>query len=143
MKALEAGVGESVRFEVCDVADVDELGRVLDEGVEDRQGPVLFYLRFFLHAINEEIQERLMAAIATHARAGDLFAAEFRTDKDESVQKVHGNHYRRFQNAVEFRDSLTAKFGFGEVLFEVEDTGLSPYGDEDPVLYRVIARAGA
>ncbi|WP_343993143.1 hypothetical protein, partial [Nocardioides dubius] len=83
---------------------------------------------------------RLMAAIATHARAGDLFAAEFRTDKDESVQKVHGNHYRRFQNAVEFRDSLTAKFGFGEVLFEVEDTGLSPYGDEDPVLYRVIAR---
>ncbi|MFS3127227.1 class I SAM-dependent methyltransferase [Nocardioides sp. Bht2] len=138
--AVEAGLGETVRFEVCDVADVDELGRVLDEGVEDRQGPILFYLRFFLHAINEEIQERLMAAIATHARPGDVFAAEFRTDKDESATKVHGNHYRRFQNAVEFRESLT-KFGFGEVLFEVEDTGLSPYGEEDPVLYRVIARA--
>jgi hypothetical protein len=34
---------------------------------------------------------------------------------------------------------LRAEYGF-EVLHEEEGTGLSPYGTEDPVLYRVIAR---
>ncbi|WP_235736942.1 class I SAM-dependent methyltransferase [Nocardioides alcanivorans] len=138
-KAAERGL-DSVRFEVCDVADVDALGAVLDRGVADRSGPVVFYLRFFLHAIPEEVQERLLAAVRAHARSGDLFAAEFRTDKDSDAEKVHGNHYRRFQNAADFRAALTERFGFDEVLAEVESTGLSPYRGEDPVLYRVLAR---
>ncbi|WP_110208418.1 class I SAM-dependent methyltransferase [Nocardioides daejeonensis] len=139
-----AGLGlEEVAFEVCDVADEQALGAVLDRGAGARSGPVLFYLRFFLHAINEEIQERLLAAVRTHARPGDLFAAEFRTDKDSDAEKVHGNHYRRFQNAEAFRERLVGTFGFDELLFEIESTGLSPYRGEDPVLYRVIARRTA
>jgi hypothetical protein len=133
------GVSDRVRFSVCDVGDVAELGRLIDEVVEAASGPVLFYLRFFLHAIPETVQERMLGTIQSHSRPGDLFAAEFRTDKDASRAKVHGKHYRRFQSAEEFRGTLTERLGF-EVLDEVESTGLSPYGDEDPVLYRVVAR---
>jgi ubiquinone/menaquinone biosynthesis C-methylase UbiE len=136
------GVGDRVRFRECDVADVEQLGRLIDEAVEPAAGPVMFYLRFFLHAVPEDVQEQLLTAIRAHSRPGDLFAAEFRTDQDALRVKVHGKHYRRFQNAAEFRQSLTERFGF-EVLHEREGTGLSPYGDEDPVLFRVVARRQA
>jgi SAM-dependent methyltransferase len=131
------GLGEAARFRVCDVADVDDLGRALDV-VGDSPGPALFYLRFFLHAIHECAQEALLDAVGSHARAGDLFAAEFRTDKDEQNVKVHTKHYRRFQNADAFARELEGR-GWSILHFE-EGTGLSPYRDEDPVLCRVIAR---
>ena len=133
------GVTDNVSFRVCDVADTDELGRLVDGVVATATGPVMFYLRFFLHAVPENIQEGVLGTIRAHSRPGDLFAAEFRTDQDATRAKVHGKHYRRFQNAAEFRRSLTERFGF-DVLHEQEGTGLSPYGDEDPVLYRVVAR---
>ncbi|CUR59601.1 hypothetical protein NOCA2640012 [metagenome] len=132
-------VADHCRFLVCDVADIDDLRRALDQGVERGEEPLMFYLRFFLHAIDDEVQDGLLAAIDTHARAGDYFAAEFRTDKDEQNSHVHTRHYRRFQNAAEFSARLTGELRF-EILHEEERTGLSPYRDEDPVLYRVIAR---
>ncbi|MCW2843572.1 MAG: hypothetical protein JWN22_1488 [Nocardioides sp.] len=136
--AEQLGVSDRVRFEVCDVADVDDLGRALDLAGGAAGEPVMFYMRFFLHAISDDVQERLMSAIDTHARPGDHFAAEFRTDKDEATSHVHTRHYRRFQSAAEFSAALTA-LGF-EILHEEEGTGLSPYRGEDPVLYRVVAR---
>ena len=100
--------------------------------------PVLFYLRFFLHSIPEGLQDSLLEVIGNCARPGDTLAAEFRTEEDESASKVHGQHYRRFQNGPAFGDQLRDR-GFA-VLHEEEGTGLSPYKGEDPVLYRVIAR---
>ena len=136
--AAQLGVAERVRFDVCDVADVDDLGRALDRAEGGDSGPVMFYMRFFLHAISAEVQGRLLNAIDAHARPGDCFAAEFRTDKDEATSHVHTKHYRRFQNAEEFSATLTG-LGFS-ILHEEEGTGLSPYKGEDPVLYRVVAR---
>jgi SAM-dependent methyltransferase len=139
--AEQLGVADRVRFEVCDVADVDDLGRALDRGAESSDEPIMFYMRFFLHAISEDVQDRLLAAIDAHARPGDYFAAEFRTDKDEATSHVHTKHYRRFQNAAEFSARLSGlRF---DILHEEEGTGLSPYQGEDPVLYRVVARRPA
>ena len=138
-QAAELGVADRARFRVCDVADVESLGAALDEPRDGADEPMMFYLRFFLHAISEDVQDRLLGAIDAHARPGDYFAAEFRTDKDEANAHVHTQHYRRFQNAAEFSDALSSRFGF-TVLHEEEGTGLSPYKDEDPVLYRVVAR---
>jgi hypothetical protein len=129
---------EDVSFRVCDVADEKDLGRALDHVVDTSPGPTLFYLRFFLHAIHEEVQEALLDAIDTHARPGDMFAAEFRTDKDEHNAKVHTKHYRRFQDAELFVTDL-ANRGW-EILHQEEGSGLSPYKGEDPVLARVVAR---
>jgi hypothetical protein len=137
--AAEIGLGEKVSFRTCDVADVDDLGRAMDQITEAAHGPVAFYMRFFLHAIPEDVQRGLMKAIDTHARPGDYLVAEFRTDKDEANAKVHTKHYRRLQNAEEFRDSLGLQYNF-EVLHFEEGTGLSPYKGEDPVLTRVVAK---
>ncbi|RYP88027.1 class I SAM-dependent methyltransferase [Nocardioides guangzhouensis] len=137
-QAAERGIDDRVRFRTCDVTDIDDLGRALDEFTATGSEPVAFYMRFFLHAIPEVAQAGLMAAIDAHARPGDWLVAEFRTDKDENQAKVHSRHYRRFQNAETFRLSLV-DLGF-EVLHFEESRGLSPYKGEDPVLCRVVAR---
>lgn len=137
-QAEERGLAERVSFRTCDVADVADLGRAMDEITQRTEGPVAFYMRFFLHAIPEDVQRGLMHAIDTHARPGDFLVAEFRTDKDAENTKVHTKHYRRFQNAEVFRASL-GEHGF-EVLHFEENSGLSPYKGEDPVLCRAVAR---
>lgn len=139
-KAEVLGIAEKATFHVCDVGDVANLTSNLDEAfAASADGPVMFYLRFFLHSIPEDVQDTLMKVLGERARPGDMFAAEFRTTKDEAIAKVHGNHYRRFQDGPAFGVTLAEKHGF-DVLFEVEGTGLSPYKGEDPELYRVIAR---
>jgi Methyltransferase domain len=134
---VSEGIAGAARFRVCDVADTAGLGSTLAEEVGRADGPVLFYMRFFLHAIPEAVQVGLLDAIGAQARPGDQLAAEFRTDKDETSAKVHTKHYRRFQNADAFVSDLGAR-GWQVEHYE-EGTGLSPYRDEDPVLCRVIA----
>ncbi len=136
--ADQRGLGDTCAFQVCDVANTADLGRALDEGLARVDGPVMFYLRFFLHAIPEDVQRGLMAAIDAHLRPGDSFAAEFRTDKDEANLHIHTKHFRRFQNAAAFSRTLSQELGL-TIVHEHEGTGLSPYKDEDPVLYRVVA----
>ena len=136
-RAVAAHLEDIVSFRECDVADMASLGDALDHTGNQAADPVLYYLRFFLHAIDEDTQRGLLDAIGSHARPGDLFAAEFRTDQDEANTKVHTNHYRRYQNAEAFLADLASR-GW-DVTHSEEGTGLSPYGDEDPVLCRVIA----
>ncbi|WP_345520903.1 class I SAM-dependent methyltransferase [Nocardioides conyzicola] len=135
-RAADLGL-DRVEFRTCDVASVDDLGAALDVVRDPDGAPVLFYLRFFLHAIREEVQAALLDAIDAHARPGDAFAAEFRTDQDARTTKVHTRHYRRFQNGPAFVADLRGR-GWA-VEHEEEGTGLSPYGEEDPVLMRVVA----
>lgn len=139
-KAQAVGLSDRLCFAACDVSDVPALGALLDEVRERAQGgPVLFYARFFLHSVPEDVQEALLGTVAGRARPGDWFAAEFRTDKDEAAAKVHTRHYRRFQDGPLFGRRLAGVFGW-EVVEEQEGTGLSPYRGEDPELYRVLAR---
>ncbi|MDF1606184.1 methyltransferase domain-containing protein [Nocardioides sp. YIM 152315] len=138
-RALGAGLGERVTFEVCDLGDAERLAAVLDATRGgDGAGPVVHYTRFVLHAITEDVQETLLDVLGDTARPGDLLAAEFRTDKDAHRQKAHPKHYRRYQDAEAFVADLRRR-GW-ELLYEVESDGLAPWGEEDPVLCRVIAR---
>lgn len=138
-KAADAGLDASLKFEACDVSDVEAMQAVITKArslADD--GRTLFYLRFFLHSIPEAVQDALLASIAEHAREGDVLAAEFRTEEDASNPKVYGKHYRRYQNGRAFGVALAERYGF-TVSHEEEGTGLAPYKDEDPVLYRVVA----
>lgn len=133
-RALGAGLGDRMTFEVCDLGDAAGLGEVLDRV----DGPVLYYTRFVLHAITEDVQQTLLDVLGARAAPGDVLAAEFRTDKDAKLQKAHPKHYRRYQSAEEFLADLRRR-GW-EIVYEVESDGLAPWGTEDPVLCRVIAR---
>lgn len=131
-----AGLG----FTACDVGDAPKLRATL-RGARSGDEPMTFYLRFFLHSIPEDVQRTLLGVVAECSRPGDYFAAEFRTDRDEAAAKVHGNHYRRFQNGAAFGRALRETYGFTPLL-EQEGNGFSPYKGEDPYLYRVIGRRG-
>lgn len=133
-KASQAGLAQA-RFEVCDLADGAALAEVLS-GEDDR--PRVFYSRFVLHAIDARTQAALLDVIDGQARPGDLFVAEFRTDKDEERVKVHPKHFRRYQSASDFLADLRER-GW-EIDYDIESDGLAPWGDEDPVLCRAIAR---
>jgi SAM-dependent methyltransferase len=138
-RAHEMGMHPRVQFQACDVSDAEALTVVLSRAIE-RAGdePITFYARFFLHSIKPEVQDTLMSVVSEVARPGDRFAAEFRTAGDMNLPKVHTKHYRRFQDGPAFGIALREAYGF-DVEFEIESAGLSPYKDEDPVLYRVVA----
>jgi SAM-dependent methyltransferase len=132
--------GSRLAFIMGDVADAEAIGEAVSRLRKQVDGgAVLFYLRFLLHSISEEVQEALLQAIAAAAVTGDMLAAEFRTDRDAELEKVYGGHYRRFQNAAAFSRNLPDRYGF-KILEEQEGTGLSQFGPEDPVLYRVLAK---
>lgn len=133
-KASQAGL-DRARFEVCDLADGAALAEVLGE---EGGRPRVFYSRFLLHAIDARTQDALLDAVGARSRSGDSFVAEFRTDKDEKLAKAHPQHFRRYQSAA---DLLADLRGRGWVVdYDLESSGLAPWGDEDPVLCRVVAR---
>ena len=138
-RAKELELQGQVSFEVCDVADTAALRQQLEEFRPEAGGRVAFYLRFFLHAIPTPVQEGLLRTLSECARPGDTVLAEFRTTGDATEFKAHGKHYRRFLDAEELRDDLVQRHRF-EVDYFVESTGLSPFGEEDPVLCRIVAR---
>lgn len=131
----------NISFYQCDVSDSEDLIEKLNYARDiSKTGDICYYMRFFLHSVPEDIQQSLMVTIAEHAQPGDVFTAEFRTDKDLETSKEFGDtHYRRYQSAEEFSYNLKTQHGWEDIVYEVEDTGLSPYKHEDPVLYRVIA----
>lgn len=141
-RVLDAGTQGSATFVLGDAGEgavVHDVAKQAREAADG--GPVTFYLRFFLHAIPEDVQQSVVASLAAVARDGDVIAAEFRTDKDGSTPKVHPKHYRRFQDGFEFGRTLREDYGFA-VVHEEEGTGLAVYADEDPVVYRIVAVRG-
>lgn len=138
-KAGTAGLDATLSFSAGDVSDSVALQRVLERArAVAGNEPLMFYMRFFLHSIPQDAQDKLMAMLAAAAQEGDMLAAEFRTENDAKNRKIYGGHYRRYQNGNAFGQALRDQYDFS-VLHEEEGTGLAPYKDEDPVLYRVIA----
>jgi len=123
------------RFQVVDAANREELGAFLND--VPTAGQVVIYMRFFLHSIPLPVQEVIFDEIS-RLPADFMLTLEFRTDKDTLQPKVYGEHYRRYIKPSEVIESLELR-GF-TIIFEEAGTGLSPFGDEDPHLARIIAR---
>lgn len=132
---------DNLVFTTCDVSDENQVREIIKKVRGDSEKNVCFYMRFFLHSIPKDAQKSLLNTISECAQSGDVFAAEFRTKKDADQAKTHGtSHYRRYQNAEKFAHKIREKYGWKNILHEVESQGLAVYGDEDPYLYRVIAK---
>lgn len=122
-------------FQVVDAANRAELAEFVSNIPESDQ--VVIYMRFFLHSIPRSVQELIFDEIS-RLPIGFLLALEFRTDKDELQPKVYGEHYRRYIKPSEVVESLEHR-GL-KIVFEEAGTGMSPFGDEDPHLARILAR---
>ena len=102
----------------------------------DLARPLAVYGRFFLHAITEEEETVVLAALAGNARSGDRCFFEFRTDKDRPLLKRFGTHYRRFINLDDFL-AKAREIGRLKCLYRTEGRGMASYRDEDPIVARV------
>ncbi|GLK68089.1 class I SAM-dependent methyltransferase [Hansschlegelia plantiphila] len=136
-KAAEASL-PGLSFAQCELQDGEKLSAIF-EGLKglSPQG-VLFYCRFVLHAIDEPTQDILLSTVAAAMGPGDVFAAEFRTSKDANKNHVHGDHYRRYQDAPALAKQLSSRWGLTVRVYQ-EGNGFSPYNEEDPELCRLIA----
>ncbi len=102
------------------------------------------YSRFVLHAIPEELEDVLLNFCASILPKGGRMFHEFRTIHDPLMLKGQAlsanerltDHYRRFIDTDSFRKKLTG-YGFREAYF-VEAQGLAKFGNDDPVVARIV-----
>lgn len=98
---------------------------------------VLVYARFFLHALPEELEDKLLTWIVSLSeKCAVRFAAEFRTDKDASLPKSTSEHYRRYINPNDFLAKLI-RAGF-KIDYSVEGFGFAKYKNDDAHVARFL-----
>ena len=112
------------------------------------EGIDLVYSRFSIHAVSQEDGERTVGWASRVLKENGLFLIEARTEKDAlfgvgervSNQAFFTDHYRRFLRLGEVVRWME-RFGL-EVIEAKEGKGNAVFGDEDPVVLRVIAQKG-
>jgi SAM-dependent methyltransferase len=101
-------------------------------------GPRVVYARFFLHAITEPEEERLLDLAQALTDPGDLLAVEYRTIRDQIGAKETQTHFRRFVLPATFQARALGR-GF-EVTYAVEGYGFAKYRHDDAYVARTIFR---
>ena len=105
------------------------------------------YSRFTLHSIDDEAETRTLDSVARHLQPGGLFLLEARTLHDELCGQgerisdrewIHGNHYRRFLDPVEFL--LKARQAGFQPEYMLMSAGLAVWNELDPVVIRLALR---
>lgn len=138
--AEERAMIGKLSFEQMDLSDAKKLNHFFDKVVKQadlQEKKIVFYLRFLLHAIDEQTEKVLLDTLTESIPSGSFFAAEFRTLEDEEKSKIYDDHYRRFICTDKFLKNMKDR-GFSIKEF-YKGTGLSIYKEEDPFLARVIA----
>jgi len=103
------------------------------------------YSRFTLHSVTLEGERRALQWSYDTLEEGGRMYIEIRSVQDELCgqgEQVGENeyvtsHYRRFVTFDGFVERIK-NAGFS-ILYQQEDKGLAPYGDDDPVVIRVVA----
>jgi SAM-dependent methyltransferase len=88
--------------------------------------------RWLLHAIPGDDARLLLEEVTRRLNPGGVFACEFRV----SLEGVIGGHYRRAVDPGEVRLLLHGM----SIEHDSVNRGMSPMGDDDPMLGRIVAR---
>tara|TARA_R100000005_G_C4992345_1_gene199570 strand:- start:1907 stop:2476 length:570 start_codon:yes stop_codon:yes gene_type:complete len=86
------------------------------------------YCRFGIHSISEELEDKILDF------SKEIYF-EFRSDLDNSFKP---DHYRRTINGNYFINKVIKK-GY-KILFFQESIDLAPFGDQNPIIIRIIAK---
>lgn len=133
--AAERGVDANCRFAELDVSDDQQLREKLSE-VAKYHDNAMYYARFFMHSLDDMGEAILLGHIAKKMRGEDLFCIEFRTSRDQGIEKVFGEHYRRYIDPQVFGQRCL-ELGF-KIKFMTAGYDLAPYGDENPHIARFV-----
>lgn len=104
----------------------------------------IVYARFFLHAISEKLENRLLNKLKLISPSNSHICLEFRTTKDKLMRKGKKisryerltDHYRRFINVKEFIKKIE-KNNF-EIIEIKQGINLSKFGSDNPHICRLI-----
>jgi len=105
------------------------------------------YSRFTLHAVTKEVATQAIEWTHKGLRNGGLFFIEARSvngslyglgEARETDAFIYDGHYRRFLRREKLEEELRG-IGF-QIVESIEESGLSVYKDDDPVLIRITAR---
>ena len=108
----------------------------------------MFYCRFFVHAISEETENRLITLIKKNKKKNSLAFFEFRNHKDEIFKqkkiKRHGDivefekgHFRRIINPKDFIKKVNNKIK-SKIIYKKSSKNLSIVNKDNPNLSRII-----
>ena len=133
---------DGIAFEEVDLGLPGRIERILARfrsGDGFLAAPLAVYGRFFFHAITEDEEDVVLAALACQLPADARCFFEFRTDKDRSLRKRFGTHYRRFISLDRFVAKAEETRSL-ECVYRIEGRGMAKYKEEDPFVGRVYLR---
>lgn len=126
---------ENAQFYQANASDGNTLKKIRSQISDSKDGPTI-YARFFLHAINQQEEtEFLKNCMSLINKRGRIFL-EFRTEKDQRLQKITTDHYRRYISPAEFMHTCST-MGL-KIIYFVEGFGYAKYKDDDAHVARVI-----
>ena len=104
----------------------------------------LIYARFFIHAINEKVEDKFLKDISKYFKKNIKIVLEFRTTKDNLIKKgkkISKNeritsHYRRFVNINNFEKKI--KDNNFKIIYKKYGINMSKTKYENPHLARLI-----
>lgn len=96
------------------------------------------YARFFLHAVEEDLERKFFTLASSLCVRGDLVALEFRTEHDRTLPKATAAHYRRYVNPADVI-ARAQSCGFA-VSYSVEGFGFAKYREDDAYVARLVLR---
>lgn len=132
-KKLESAE-DNIIFLLNDLSNEKTLINLLKNELGDIRN-CIFYARFFIHAIDEDIENKLLN-LFNRCKNNNLLALEFRTIKDKNLKKEFGNHYRRFIDPNYLINKL-ANMSL-KVEYFVEGQGYAKYKLDDAFIARII-----
>lgn len=130
----ENAIDSNEQYLCVDVSNQENLNTAF----ANKNGSLLVYSRFFLHSIDEKIQDTLLMFLKNNLKKNDILALEFHTKEDAEIDKIFGDHYRRYIDAEKFLEQLEKEYHF-EINYYIKSRGLSVFKSEDPYLARIIA----
>ncbi|MBB6021632.1 SAM-dependent methyltransferase [Paenibacillus sp. JGP012] len=135
-------INDKISFHTIDISNKEEFSNYFTsfrKSSTNKNRKILVYLRFLLHSITEETEEKLLEVLSKNMIKGDVIAAEFRTIEDRDIDKHFQNHYRRFVIAEDLLGCLVEKYNFEKKYYK-KGQGMSIYKSEDPYLARLVVQ---
>lgn len=127
----------AAKFHQASVSDPGCYQTVRTLLADQAAAPLLVYARFFLHAIDQTAQTALLTGVRDLlGEHGGVFAVEFRTDRDASLNKTTEQHYRRFIKPADLV-AEAATLGF-DIAYFSEGFGFAKYKDDDAHVARLL-----
>lgn len=126
---------EKCEFAAIDLAKLD-LSKEVEARLQKTSTNLVVYSRFFLHAIDRDLQRIFLKQVATLADRAPQVFLEFRTNQDAGRVKVTAEHYRRYVELSQFEQDA-AEFGLS-VVYKAEGTGFAKYKDDDAHVARYV-----